>query len=141
MQLKQNLEFIYTDPYNKPVIIRDKITREKYVFNFPEKYDRNSIFTYIIQCYSFTYYKTDKSINLVIDPSNCLNSFIRYINGDKYGEEEQMNKYNKGENTYEIICYKIQEYDIENIDIENIKDCFELRTIIYLLRNKIKNEI
>ena len=144
---KNQIKFVNT--YNNNHIFYDLITRKKYNFIFPYPNAFTLECNLIITCYNFSFYREEKSIVIVYKPkdypithsanltgsSNPIDLIVKndsttqyYINGIQYNDI-----------VCEIICNEIEYTDdiLLNSNIEKINDSYELRTIIYLLREKL----
>lgn len=133
------------------VILEDKITHKRYKINLPG--NSNEIYYWmniIDQSKGYSFYRIDGRIVLVVIPDKKLDYIFHdsekklYISKIIKHNREDLNEYYLSniyctkceEKVFEIYCDEYIEYNAETVNIENISNIFELKSMIYFLREK-----
>lgn len=136
------------------LFINDFVTKRQYKVNLPGKIDELS-WWYNVLCPSgcYSYYRKDNKIVLI----SPIDEHLKYIKTNKEGlsyisvittwhnRNNEVCYYLLNGDKYlgkvvEIECTLLDKYDIMNINVETITNKFELRSIIYRLREEIQRD-
>lgn len=136
------------------LFINDFVTKRQYKLNLPGKIDEVN-WWYNLLCASgcYSYYRKGNKIVLV----SPIDEHLKYIKTSKkdlpyileiktwHNRNDEVCYYLQNGNKYlgkivEIECTLLDRYDIITVNIENITNKFELRSIIYRLREELHKD-